>query len=141
MSGDRRLTIDGVEIHDGSDCYIVAEIGHNHQGSLEQAKQLFEEAKRCGAHAVKLQKRDNRSLYTADFFNKPYENENSFGPTYGLHREALEFGRAEWEELRTFATQIGISFFAAAFDLPSLHFLAELDVPAFKVASGDLTNT
>ena len=137
----RELTIGGVRVADDTDCYVVAEIGHNHQGSLEQAKQLFEEAKRCGASAVKLQKRDNRSLYTAEFFNKPYENENSFGPTYGLHREALEFGRDEYEELKTFATQLGITFFATAFDIPSLHFLAELDLPAYKIASGDLTNT
>ena len=137
----RELTIDGVRIADDTDCYVIAEIGHNHQGSVEQAKHLFEEAKRCGANAVKLQKRDNRSLYTVDFFNKPYENENSFGPTYGLHREALEFGREEYEELKTFATQLGITFFATAFDMPSLQLLAELDIPAYKIASGDLTNT
>jgi N-acetylneuraminate synthase/sialic acid synthase len=137
----RELTIDGVRIADDTDCYVIAEIGHNHQGSLDQAKQLFEEAKRCGAHAVKLQKRDNRSLYTADFFNRPYENENSFGPTYGLHREALEFGRDEYQELKAFATSIGITFFATAFDFKSAEFLADLDMPAYKIASGDLSNT
>lgn len=89
----RRLVIDGTEISDSSDCYVIAEIGHNHQGSVEQAKKLFEEARNCGANAVKLQKRDNGSLYTREFFDRPYENDNSFGPTYGLHREALEFGR------------------------------------------------
>ena len=137
----RELTIDGVRIADDTDAYVIAEIGHNHQGSVDQAKQLFEEAKRCGASAVKLQKRDNRSLYTSDFFNRPYENENSFGPTYGLHREALEFGRDEYEELKLFATQLGITFFATTFDLPSLEFLMSLDMPAYKIASGDLTNT
>ena len=91
--------------------------------------------------AVKLQKRDNRSLYTAEFFNKPYENENSFGPTYGLHREALEFGRSEYEELKGYAAGIGITFFATAFDFQSTELLADLDMPAFKIASGDLTNT
>ncbi|HLB19851.1 MAG TPA: hypothetical protein VK613_12050, partial [Gaiellaceae bacterium] len=59
---ERRLTIDGVEIQDGGPCYVIAEIGHNHQGSLEQAKQLVHAAKECGADAVKLQKRANRSL-------------------------------------------------------------------------------
>ena len=48
MSEKRRLTIDGVEIHDGSPCYVIAEIGNNHQGSLEQAKQLVDAAKDCG---------------------------------------------------------------------------------------------
>jgi N-acetylneuraminate synthase/sialic acid synthase len=135
------LTIDGTQISDDADCYVIAEIGHNHQGTLEQAKRLFAEAKACGADAVKIQKRDNRSLYTREFFDKPYENENSFGPTYGLHREALELGRAEYQELRDYAQEIGIAFFATAFDRPSADFLADLDMPAYKIASGDLTNT
>jgi len=137
----RRLLLDGVEISDASGCYVIAEIGHNHQGSVEQAKKLFAEARNCGANAVKLQKRDNRSLYTREFFDRPYENENSFGPTYGLHREALEFGRAEYRELQAYAAELGITFFATAFDVRSADFLAELDMPAFKIASGDLKNT
>lgn len=75
----RTLTIDGQVIRDASDCYVIAEIGHNHQGDVEQCKQPFSEAKACGADAVKLQKRDNRTLYTAAMYNKPYDNENSFG--------------------------------------------------------------
>lgn len=137
----RRLVIDGVEIADDRECFVIAELGHNHQGSLDKAKEAFAVAKSCGAHAIKLQKRDNRSLYTREFFDKPYENENSFGPTYGLHREALEFGRSEYEELKAYAAEIGIGFFATAFDLASADFLAELDMPAFKIASGDLSNT
>jgi N-acetylneuraminate synthase/sialic acid synthase len=137
---DRGLNIDGVEIYDGGDCYVIAEIGHNHQGSLEQAKALFAEAKRCGAHAVKLQKRDNVSLYTERFFNKPYDNENSFGPTYGAHREALEFDRDGYVELQAYARELGITMFATAFDFASVDFLAELDVPALKIASADLRN-
>jgi sialic acid synthase len=137
----RELTIDGVRIADDADCWVIAEIGHNHQGSLEQAKELFAEAARCGAHAVKLQKRDNRSLYTREFFNRPYENENSYGPTYGLHREALEFGRAEYQELKDYTAELGVTFFATAFDFASAELLAGLELPAYKIASGDLTNT
>jgi sialic acid synthase len=74
----RELTIDGVRIAYDTDAWVIAEIGHNHQGSVEQAKELLAEAARCGANAVKLQKLDNRSLYTRKFFNKPYENENSY---------------------------------------------------------------
>lgn len=136
----RALTIDGFIIDDASDCYVIAEIGHNHQGEVEKCKALFREAKECGAHAVKLQKRDNRSLYTTAMFNRPYENENSFGRTYGEHREFLEFGRDEYVELQRYARELGITFFATAFDMPSANFLAELDVPAFKIASGDLRN-
>ncbi len=139
MSG--RITIDGVEIHDGSDCYVIAEIGHNHMGSVETCKELFQAAKYCGVDAVKLQKRDNRSLYTRSFYNRPYDSEESYGPTYGAHRDALEFGRDEYLELQAFARELGLAFFATAFDFASADFLAELDVPAFKMASGDLTNT
>jgi N-acetylneuraminate synthase/sialic acid synthase len=135
------LTIDGVEIGDATECYVIAEVGHNHQGSVEQAKELFKAAKEAGAHAVKLQKRDNRGLYTREAYAKPYENENSYGATYGEHREALEFERPEYEELKAYCAELGITFFATAFDFKSADFLAELDMPAYKIASGDLTNT
>ena len=58
----RELTIDGKTIQDDGDCWVIAEIGHNHQGKLETAKEMFRVAKECGADAVKLQKRDNRQL-------------------------------------------------------------------------------
>jgi sialic acid synthase len=133
-----RLKIDGFEINDDSDCYVIAEIGNNHQGSLEKCKELFRAAKECGAHAVKLQKRDNLALYTKEAYNKPYDHENSFGTTYGEHREFLEFGAYEYRELKQYAEELGITFFATAFDFPSADFLAEIDMPAYKIASGDL---
>ncbi|MEX0803100.1 MAG: N-acetylneuraminate synthase family protein [Candidatus Binatia bacterium] len=136
----RELCIDGTSIHDGSDCYVIAEIGHNHQGSLEQCKKMFDVAKECGANAVKLQKRDNRTLYTKAMYDSPYVHRNSYAPTYGTHREKLEFGRSEYEELIRHAKTIGITFFSTAFDIPSADFLAKLDMPAYKIASGDLTN-
>jgi sialic acid synthase len=138
---DRRLRIEDVEISDASDCYVVAEVGHNHQGSIESAKKLFDAAKAAGADAVKLQKRHNASLYTRELYNKPYENENSYGATYGEHREFLEFDRSGYQELKAYAAEIGITFFATAFDLHSADFLAGLDMPAYKVASADLINT
>ena len=136
----RELTIDGTRIADDTDCYVIAEIGHNHQGDLEKARQLFRSAHECGVQAVKLQKRDNRALYTAEMYNRPYEHENSFGRTYGEHREFLEFGRDEYVELQRYARELGLTFFATAFDVPSADFLANLDVPAYKLASGDLKN-
>jgi sialic acid synthase len=136
-----RLTIDGFDIHDGGDCYVIAEIGHNHQGSLEQAKAMVTMAKDCGANAVKVQKRSNRTLYTREFFEQPYDNEFSFGKTYGEHREALELGRDDYVELQRYSRELGITFFATPFDLESADFLAELDMPAYKLASADLLNT
>jgi N-acetylneuraminate synthase/sialic acid synthase len=137
----RELLIDGRRIADDTPCFVIAEIGHNHQGSVERAQELFVLAKQCGVDAVKLQKRDNRRLYTRELYDSPYENENSFGPTYGAHREALELDRAAYVELQACARELGLAFFATAFDEPSADLLAELDVPAFKIASGDLTNT
>lgn len=138
MSG---FVIDGRKIGDGLSCYVIAEVGHNHQGKIETAMDLFRAAKECGADAVKLQKRDNRALFTKAMFDQPYDNENSFGPTYGEHREALEFGESEYSQLKEFAREIGITFFATAFDFESADFLAKLDFPAYKMASGDLKNT
>jgi sialic acid synthase len=135
------LKIDGFDIHDGGDCFVIAEIGHNHQGSLEQAKAMVTMAKDCGANAVKVQKRSNRALYTREFFEQPYDNEFSFGKTYGEHREALELGRDDYIELQRYSRELGITFFATPFDVESADFLAELDMPAYKLASADLSNT
>lgn len=136
----RELIIDGHYVADDTDCYVIAEIGHNHQGNVETAKELFRAAKECGVNAVKLQKRDNRTLYTNAMYNKPYDHENSFGLTYGEHRDALEFDREEYRELQSYARELGLTMFATAFDFPSADFLAELGMPAFKIASGDLKN-
>jgi sialic acid synthase len=136
----RALTVDRVVIGDETDAYVIAEIGNNHQGNVETCKELFRAAKDCGAHSVKLQKRDNQSLYTRAMYHQPYDNENSYGPTYGLHREALEFGRDEYVELQRYAHELGLTFFATAFDFKSADFLESLNVPAYKIASGDLKN-
>lgn len=134
----RELIIRNTKINDESDCYVIAEIGHNHQGSLEKAKQLFAAAKKAGVNAVKLQKRDNKTLFTRETYNKPYDNPNSFGATYGEHREFLEFGWDEYIELKKYAEELELDFFATAFDISSADFLAKLDVPTFKIASGDI---
>lgn len=132
--------IDGQEVSDDSPCWVIAEIGHNHQGDLEKCRQLFREAKAAGASAVKLQKRDNRTLFTREMYDRPYDHENSFGRTYGEHREFLEFGTTEYMELQQFARELDITFFATAFDIRSADFLARLDMPAYKIASADLRN-
>ena len=73
--------------------FVIAEIGHNHQGNIDTCKKMFLAAKESGADAVKLQKRNNKPLYTKALFNEPYNSENSYAPTYGEHREALEFNK------------------------------------------------
>jgi sialic acid synthase len=136
----REIVIDGTRVADDSECYVIAEIGHNHGGSLATCKEMFDAAKWAGCSAVKLQKRDNKTLYTEEMYNAPYNSENAFGPTYGLHREALEFNDEQYLDLKFYAKKIGITFFATAFDLPSVGVLVALDMPAIKIASGDLTN-
>lgn len=140
MATDRRFEIDGKVITDRSDCFVIAEIGHNHQGKLHQCFELFKAAKECGAHAVKLQKRNNEALFTRAMYDQPYDNPNSYGDTYGEHRNALEFGKSQYLELKAYAKELGITFFSTAFDVPSADFLMDIDLPAFKMASGDLTN-
>jgi sialic acid synthase len=137
----REIAIGPDRIGDDTDSYVIAEIGHNHQGDLEKCKALFRAAKECGANAAKLQKRDNRALFTTEMYEAPYDNRNSYGETYGEHREFLEFGRDEYVALKDYAAEIGITFFSTAFDAPSADFLADLDMPAYKIASGDLLNT
>lgn len=135
------IRIGSHEIGDQTDCYVIAEIGHNHQGKLQTAREMFKEAKAAGAHAVKLQKRNNRGLYTKAAYDKPYDNENSYGATYGEHREFLEFELKEYTELQAYAADLGVDFFATAFDMESADFLAKLNVPAYKIASGDVKST
>jgi len=136
----RELVINGKKITDDTDCYVIAEIGQNHQGDMEKAKELFKAAAECGADAVKVQKRDNKSLFTSKLYDAPYDNENSFGDTYGKHREALEFNREEFIELKEYADELGICMFSTAWDIPSADFLDDVQMPAFKIASGDLIN-
>lgn len=135
---NREINIGGRKISDSSLPFVIAEVGHNHQGSVETCERIFEAAARAGVDSVKLQKRFNRDLYTPEFFNSPYEGPTSFGKTYGLHREALEFGDKEYRHLFSFARKLGLIFFATAFDFKSVDFLVNLGVPALKIASGDL---
>ncbi len=121
--------------------FIIAEIGNNHQGSIETAKKMIKAAKDCGASAVKFQKRNNKKLYTKKLYNQIYDNKNSYGATYGEHREFLEFGKKEYLELKNYAKSLDIIFFATPFDFDSVDFLSEIDVPAYKIASADLINT
>ena len=137
----RELVVDGRRISDDGDVYVIAEVGHNHQGSLVKAIEFLDAAKQCGVDAVKLQKRHNRTLFTRAMYEQPYDHENSFGRTYGEHREALELSDKDWFELMHQAREIGITLFGTSFDAASADFLAELGAPAFKIASADLVNT
>lgn len=137
----RQLVIGDRIIDDSTDCYVTAEIGHNHMGKLDVALEMIKVAKECGADAVKLQKRNNKTLFASEILNQPYDHPNSYGATYGEHREYLEFGESEYKELAAYSKEIGITFFSTAFDLESATFLEKLDMPLYKLASADITNT
>jgi sialic acid synthase len=120
--------------------YVIAEIGHNHQGNIKLAKQMFKSAKEAGASAVKLQKRNNKELYTETFYNSPYENKNSFAKTYGKHREKLEFGIKEYLILKKEAKKLKLDFIVTPFDFSSVNFCKKIGIDAVKIASADLKN-
>jgi sialic acid synthase SpsE/spore coat polysaccharide biosynthesis protein SpsF (cytidylyltransferase family) len=123
-----------------SPTYIIAEIGQNHNGSIDLAKQLIDMSKKCGADAVKFQKRDISSELTKEAFNRSYDNRNSFGETYGEHRIFLELSEQEHRELKEYADNIGITYFCTPCDVPSVELLERINCPFYKVASRDLTN-
>src|SRR5688572_21042252 len=139
MAGE--LKIAGVRVADDTDVFVIAEIGHNHQGDIAICKRMFDAAKASGATAVKLQKRQNKSMFTKAMYEEKYNSENAYADTYGEHREALEFDHDQYMELKAYAEQIGIIFFSTAFDFESADFLRDIDLPCFKIASGDITNT
>ena len=136
----RQLILDNKKLNDESAPFVIAEIGHNHQGNLENAIKLIRAAAGAGATAAKFQKRENKTLFTPELYNQKYNSENAFGETYGEHREALEFGVDEYKACMSEAKNLGITFFATAFDFNSADFLSNLEVPAYKIASGDLQN-
>lgn len=136
----REITLASRRIADTEPCYVIAEIGHNHGGSFDTARQLIQMAAQCGADAVKFQKRDNATLYSTAVLHAPYENEHSYGKTYGEHRTALEFGAKDYLACRAVASAAKVTFFATAFDEPSVDFLCHVGVPAIKIASGGLTD-
>jgi len=136
----REIVLDNTIISDSTDAFVIAELGNNHQGSVEECKKLISAAHESGADAVKLQKRANSELFTKSFFDSPYQNNNSYGETYGKHREYLELDIDAYKSLQAYAQELGLSFFVTPFDHSSVDALDELDLPFYKVASGDLTN-
>jgi sialic acid synthase SpsE/spore coat polysaccharide biosynthesis protein SpsF (cytidylyltransferase family) len=138
--GQLRVNLAGYEVGDGCPTFIVAEIGQNHNGEMGIAKRLIEMAARCGADAVKFQKRDIRWELTDEAYNRPYEGPNSFGATYGAHREFLELGEDQHRDLREYALAHGLVYMCTACDDPSVDVMERIGNPIYKVASRDITN-
>ncbi|WP_298494607.1 N-acetylneuraminate synthase family protein [uncultured Algibacter sp.] len=117
--------------------YIIAEIGCNHKGDIEIAKELIKVAKIfCNVDAVKFQKRNNKELLTEDQYNKPHPNPiNSYGDTYGAHREYLEFNVNQHQELKLYCEEIGITYSTSVWDLTSAKEITSLNPSFIKIPS------
>ena len=119
---------------------IIAEVGQNHQGSVETALRYVEALARTGVDFVKFQMRDNKTLFTGKAYNKPYDYATSFGSTYGEHREKLELDKDELILVRKECERQNVGFMCTPFDEASLQWLETIDVDVIKIASFDLGN-
>lgn len=117
--------------------YIIAEIGCNHKGEMEIAKELIKVAKIfCNVDVVKFQKRNNKELLTEEQYNNPHPNPvNSYGDTYGAHREYLEFDVHQHKELKDYCEEIGITYSTSVWDLTSAQEMASLHPEFIKIPS------
>lgn len=121
-------------------CFIIAEIGQNHQGDLEIAKKMIRMAKDCGADCAKFQKSELEYKFNKKALERAYTSPHSWGKTYGEHKRHLEFSHDQYRELQKYAKEVGIYFTASGMDEMAVEFLHELGVPFFKVASLDTNN-
>jgi N-acetylneuraminate synthase len=122
----------------GQPCFIVAEIGINHNGSLEIAKKLIDAAALAGCNAVKFQKRTVEAVYTPEELAKP--RESPFGTTNGDLKRALEFGMKEYREIEWHCRDRGTLWFASCWDEDSVDFIEQFNPPCYKIASASLTD-
>lgn len=117
--------------------YVIAEVGCNHKGEIEIAKELIKVAKIfCNVDAIKFQKRNNKELLTKEQYNNPHPNPiNSYGKTYGAHREYLEFNINQHKELKDYCEDIGITYSSSVWDVTSAKEIASLQPEFIKIPS------
>jgi len=135
------MIINNKEYKEFENIYFIAEVGINHNGSVDVAKKIIQMASCHGADAVKFQKRDTKKLWSEEYLNSPYNNEYSFGKTYGEHKAFLEFNEEQYFELKKHADKYEIDFLVSAFDIDNLKFaVEELNIPAIKIPSPFVTH-
>ena len=133
-----QVKIGDVAVGDGAPCYIVGEIGINHNGDLGTARRLIDVASIAGAQAVKFQKRTVDVVYTPDELAKP--RENPFGATNGDLKRGLEFGLDQYQHIDKYCREKNIVWFASCWDEASVDFMEQFAPPAYKIASASLTD-
>lgn len=135
-----KVKIKNKYVGEGESVFVIAEIGINHNGDMETAKKMIVEAKNAGADAVKFQKRTTKEILTKEGLEKPYNSPHAYAPTYGEHRDKLEFNEDQYRELKKFCEEQDILFFASVWDKGSADFMASLDTDAYKIPSADTIN-
>lgn len=125
-------------VGDGHRCYVIAEIGINHNGDPQIAERLIDVAAFAGCEAVKFQKRTVDVVYTPEELAKP--RESPFGETNGELKRALEFGQAQYEQIDAYCRTKSMAWTASGWDEASVDFIDQFDPPFYKIASASLTD-
>lgn len=125
-------------IGDGAPCYVIAEIGINHNGDLGLARRLIDVAVIAGANAVKFQKRTVEVVYSAEELSRL--RENPFGATNGDLKRGLEFGVDQYQSIDRYCKEKSLAWFASCWDEASVDFIEQFAPPAYKIASASLTD-
>jgi N-acetylneuraminate synthase len=125
-------------VGDGQPCFIIAEIGINHNGNIEQAKKLIDVAIMAGCDAVKFQKRTVDVVYSKEELAK--ERDSIFGKTNGDLKRGLEFSLNQYNQINDYCKQRGILWFASCWDEKSVNFIDQFDPPCYKISSASLTD-
>jgi N-acetylneuraminate synthase len=134
------VRIQNILVGDGHPCFVVAEIGINHNGDIDIAKKLIDVAKIAGCNAVKFQKRTPELCVPPKQRNKMRDTPWGY-MTYMEYRHKVEFGQAEYAEIDRHCQSKDIMWFASCWDEQSVDFINRFNVPCFKIASASLTDT
>ena len=132
------VKIGSKQVGDGQPCYVIAEVGINHNGDIDLAKRLISVAAAAGCDAVKFQKRTVEVVYTEKELSTP--RANPFGETNGDLKRGLEFGQEDYEEIASFCKSLKIPWLVSPWDEQSVDFMEKFDTPVYKIASASLTD-
>ena len=136
---ENKIILDGTEIGDGNPCYIIAEIGINHNGDVLLAKKLIDVASKSGANAVKFQKRNLDLIYQKEILENPNLDSQGTEILIDVLKE-VELDEIGYNEIIEYCKEKKITFLCTPWDHTSVDFLEKLNVAGYKVSSADMTN-